>query len=108
MHNELILINPWIFDFAAYDLWSKPLGLLTLAGCLRERGFPVRIIDCLDVHHPEMVKTPAHPQPVRRTYGTGKYWREKIQKPSPLGHIPRAYSRYGISEEVFLNELKKS
>jgi hypothetical protein len=23
-----LLINPWICDFSAYDLWSKPLGLL--------------------------------------------------------------------------------
>jgi hypothetical protein len=33
---KLILINPWIYDFAAYDLWSKPLGLLYLAGYLRD------------------------------------------------------------------------
>jgi len=27
----LLLINPWVYDFAAYDLWAKPLGLLYLA-----------------------------------------------------------------------------
>ena len=37
MKSTLILINPWIYDFAAYDLWSKPLGLLYLAGWFRER-----------------------------------------------------------------------
>ena len=35
---HLLLINPWIFDFAAHDLWGKPLGLLLLGGLLRARG----------------------------------------------------------------------
>ncbi|MFQ5628541.1 MAG: hypothetical protein ACE5I1_07255 [bacterium] len=26
-----LLVNPWITDFAAYDFWSKPLGLLYIA-----------------------------------------------------------------------------
>ena len=25
-----LLINPWIYDFAAYDLWMKPLGIFYL------------------------------------------------------------------------------
>ncbi len=107
MSNTLILINPWIYDFAAYDLWSKPLGLLSLAGLLRQRGFSVHLIDCLDVHHPDMMSSPTLPRPVRRSYGTGKFWREKIPKPRSLEHIPRAYSRYGISKDVFLKELQK-
>jgi len=107
MSTTLILINPWIYDFAAYDLWSKPLGLLSLAGMLRERGFSVHLIDCLDVHHPDMMTSSTLPRPVRRSYGTGKFWREKIPKPPPLEHIPRAYSRYGVSKDVFLKELQK-
>ena len=31
----ILLINPWIYDFAAYDLWSKPLGLLYIAALLK-------------------------------------------------------------------------
>ena len=27
---HILLVNPWIHDFAAYDFWAKPLGLLTL------------------------------------------------------------------------------
>jgi len=30
--KRILLINPWIYDFAAYDLWVKPLGLLSLGG----------------------------------------------------------------------------
>jgi radical SAM superfamily enzyme YgiQ (UPF0313 family) len=105
MEPQLILINPWIHDFAAYDLWSKPLGLLYLAGCLRERGFHIHLTDCLDVHHPGMKTDPSLSRPVRRAYGTGKFRREKIPTPEPLRHIARSYSRYGISRDVFVRDL---
>ncbi|MBW1919690.1 MAG: radical SAM protein [Deltaproteobacteria bacterium] len=107
MEPELVLINPWIHDFAAYDLWSKPLGLLYLAAYLRDSGFKVHLIDCLDIHHPEMMKTPGFLQPTRRKYGTGKFWRQEVVKPPGLEHIPRPYSRYGISPKLFLKELQK-
>lgn len=107
MTPTLILINPWIYDFAAYDLWSKPLGLLYLAGYFRQCGFNIHLIDCLDVHHPEMKADPSMKMPTRRAYGTGKYWRKRIRKPSPLSYIPRPYSRYGLSLKVFEEELNK-
>ncbi len=106
MKPELIFINPWIYDFAAYDLWSKPLGLLALAGFLRSRGCHVHLVDCLDVHHPAMASSPSLKKPVRRRYGTGKFWREKVPKPLPLKHVSRSYSRYGISRQAFVEDLK--
>lgn len=107
MKPTLILINPWIYDFAAYDLWSKPLGLLYLAGWLRESGFDIHLIDCLDVHHSGMSGNSSLTPPKRRLYGTGKFWREVVPKPSPLQDIPRPYSRYGLLPEVFEQELRK-
>jgi len=106
MTPSLILINPWIYDFAAYDLWSKPLGLLYLAGYLRYCGFNIHLIDCLDVYHPGMRDDPAVKTPKRRMYGTGKYWRQKVPRPLPLKDIRRTYSRYGLSTRIFENELK--
>ena len=107
MKPTLILINPWIYDFAAYDLWSKPLGLLYLASYLSRCGFQICLIDCLDIHHPEMKVSPSMAKPVRRLYGTGKFWRKKVSKPSTLAHINRPYSRYGITTQLFIQELKK-
>ena len=107
MNPSLILINPWIYDFAAYDLWSKPLGLLYLASHLRSCGFKIHLIDCLDVHHPGMKDDVSAKQPVRRPYGTGKFWKQKVLKPSPLEDIPRSYNRYGITRELFIEELLK-
>jgi radical SAM superfamily enzyme YgiQ (UPF0313 family) len=103
MKPTLILINPWIYDFAAYDLWSRPLGLLHLAGSLRSWGFQVHLVDCLDIHHPLMGEA-AHPH--RRSYGTGKYWRTSVPRPLPLLQEQRTYSRYGISPDAFREDLK--
>ncbi len=107
MTPSLILINPWIYDFAAYDLWSKPLGLLYLAGYLRQCGFKIHLIDCLDVNHPGMKDESLMKRPKRRLHGTGKFWRQNVPKPFPLKHFPRPYSRYGLSLKTFEIELKK-
>ena len=107
MKPSIILINPWIYDFAAYDLWSKPLGLLMLAADLRQRGFHVHLIDCMDVDHPAMVTESTLKHPKRRQFGTGKFWRQIIKKPDVLKETDRPYSRYGLLPEVFDDALKQ-
>jgi radical SAM superfamily enzyme YgiQ (UPF0313 family) len=102
---SLILINPWIYDFAAYDLWSKPLGLLYLAGYLRACGFNIHLIDCLAVHHPALNNRAL---PTRRVYGTGKFLRERAIRSPSLKHVPRSYSRYGIPRQLFVNALREA
>ncbi len=99
--QTLVLINPWIYDFAAYDLWSKPLGLLSLAGYLRECGFAIKLIDCMDIHHPALGDNPNCKPPVRRKFGTGKFFREKLPTPQPLRNTDRSYSRYGMPLSLF-------
>ena len=107
MKPKILLINPWIYDFAAYDLWSKPLGLLSIASALRQQGLEVHLIDCLDIHHPGMKQDPSLSPPVRRSYGTGKFWRQRVSKPPPLKWVPRTYSRYGITGYLFKGDLEK-
>lgn len=104
--TSVILINPWIYDFAAYDLWSKPLGLLYIASYLREQNLSVHVIDCMDPNNPEMIKSNSTTSPVRRNYGTGKYFRKIIPKPDTLKHIDRPYSRYGIDPELLKARLE--
>jgi len=95
MHNKkILLVNPWVYDFAAFDLWAKPLGLLYLGAMLRQNGCRVDLIDCL-----------ASDQPVPRIYGQGKFRREVVDNPAPLKHIPRHYARYGMSIESFRAKL---
>ena len=105
MKKDLVLINPWIYDFAAYDLWAKPLGLLYIASYLRSCGFNIYFIDCLDIYNPYMEKSGLK-KPKRRAYGTGKFWKQKISPPYPLKEIKRLYSRYGITPKVLEIELK--
>lgn len=105
MIRNVLLINPWIYDFAAYDFWNKPIGLLSLASLLRINGIKVSFLDCLDPYHPGMHYTNHDRTPKRKISGNGSYARERIPKPGPLKFFPRHYQRYGISEEVFLRSL---
>ena len=105
-NQPILLINPWIYDFAAYDLWSKPLGLLYIAAKLRHCGFSVELLDCMDIHNKNMGLEKGSRSPVRRHYGTGKFWRERITPPDALKDIKRAYSRYGLSLPAFRRELE--
>jgi hypothetical protein len=103
-NESILLINPWIYDFAAFDLWAKPLGLLYIAALLRNRGYEIDYIDCLDIHHSTMVGERGVPQ--RKQYHQGHFSKENIDKPPSLAGIPRKYSRYGISEETFRERLE--
>jgi radical SAM superfamily enzyme YgiQ (UPF0313 family) len=98
---HILLVNPWIHDFAAYDFWAKPLGLLTLAALLRSHGFSVSYIDCLDRFHP---KAPAADPAAR--YGRGPYLKTRIAKPRGLRNVQRTFSRYGIKPRWFREDLQ--
>jgi radical SAM superfamily enzyme YgiQ (UPF0313 family) len=101
----VLLINPWIYDFAAYDLWVKPLGLLYIAGVLRKNGYEIHFIDCLDAGDHQLMDTKGIKKADRKHYGTGHFLKEHIEKPVALNAIPRKYSRYGISPQLFQEEL---
>ena len=100
MQKNLLLINPWIYDFTAYDLWSKPLGLLYIASFLRKFNFDISYIDCMD-------KYDFGWQPKVRQFGKGNFYRREVEKPDILEHIPRKYCRYGIPEKAFRERLSK-
>ena len=97
---HILLVNPWIHDFAAYDFWAKPVGLLYLASILRDHGYFVSYIDCLDRFHKKTAKS----DPGKR-HGRGPYLKTTIPKPSKLNNIPRNYSRYGIKQQWFKEDL---
>ena len=102
---EILLVNPWIDDFAAYDFWVKPLGLLSIGGVLRESGCKVRLLDCMDRHHPALSGHGGIS--VQRTLsdGTGHFYKEILPKPALLRMVPRRYGRYGMPEEIVRKEL---
>lgn len=101
---KILLVNPWIHDFAAYDLWIKPLGLLRIAGWLRRCGFQVELIDCLDPEDPTVVDMGIK----RGPFGQGKFLREAIPKPRCLEGVPRLYCRYGLPPDVIMERLRRT
>ncbi|MDD5170224.1 MAG: cobalamin-dependent protein, partial [Syntrophales bacterium] len=101
MSKSALLINPWIYDFSAYDYWMKPLGLLYMASYLRENGLHVRFIDCLNPLSPEAPPDAALKIPKRKPGGHGKLPKEEVAKPETLEDIPKKYHRYGMKRSSF-------
>jgi radical SAM superfamily enzyme YgiQ (UPF0313 family) len=93
-----ILINPWVYDFATMNLWSRPLGLLRVAEYMSRFDLEINFIDCMDVIEPGR----------KKQYGTGNYPRTIVKKPKVLEPVPRYFARYGISIDTFREKLKKS
>ncbi|MFC1485373.1 radical SAM protein, partial [bacterium] len=93
--KKALCINPWICDFAAFDLWMKPLGLLYIARVLANNNFAIDYIDCLDARISF------------KKYGSGKFYSEEIEKPEVYRNFQRKYKRFGIKTEDFLKRLQK-
>src|SRR6185503_18699962 len=73
---KLLLVNPPIYDFTAYDFWLRPYGLLRVAG--RLRTCDLTAFDYLVSRH-------------RDDFGRGQFDRQLISKPAPLSDVPRRF-----------------
>lgn len=97
MTNNILLINPWVHDFTAFNLWAKPLGLLYIGSTLQHFGYRVVMIDCLhDYEYPYK----------QQLYGKRSYYSQKIDKPSVFCDIPRTFKRYGMPQDEFISKLE--
>jgi radical SAM superfamily enzyme YgiQ (UPF0313 family) len=85
--GNVLLINPWICDFAAHNLWIEPIGLLMIASALRDNDFTVSVVDCL---------APYPGAPAARADGSGKFTKTALDKPDAIKFVPRRYGRYGV------------
>ena len=101
--KRILLVNPWIYDFTAYDFWLRPLGLLCLASLLQKIPHcELFFLDCLDRFHPAL-----GPRVRVKEDGRGPFPKEEVPKPDVLRDIPRKFSRYGLPPEVVRQELKR-
>ncbi|WP_459914798.1 B12-binding domain-containing radical SAM protein [Desulfocicer niacini] len=100
---HILCVNPWIHDFAAYDFWAKPLGLLGLAAILRDHGMTVKFLDCLDRFHPR-----AGSGAKILNDGRGPFLKKEIPPPRGVGHMGQRFSRYGIEPNWFRQDLKNT
>jgi radical SAM superfamily enzyme YgiQ (UPF0313 family) len=91
---RILLVNPWIYDFAAANLWARPLGLLKVAECLSAYDMELSLIDCADSF-----------RGMKR--GRSKYPKEEVKKPQCLKSVPRTFGRYGIGVDEFRTRLRE-
>lgn len=92
MKKKILLINPWIFDFAAYNFWSRPLGLLKVVEFLSSFDCELNFIDATDSF-------------IIKRWGIGKFTTEIVDKPAILRQFPYKYKKYGITYQDFRNKL---
>ena len=93
-------INPWIYDFAAYNLWSRPAGLLACLDMLGRSGADTALLDCL---HPMWRDAP---WPQSQAFGAGPWPKTQMPVPYTLSHVPRRLSRYGLPPDLVQGALK--
>jgi len=88
-------INPPVYDFTWFDLWSKPVGLLAIMQNLRRSGNDVHLVDCLYESR----------APTQKSLDFGRWQTERtlVDKPEPYRDVPRRYYRFGLGSA----ELRK-
>lgn len=93
---RVLLINPYIYDFAAYSFWSSPLGLLYVGAILRKNVMDVTLIDC-------MVTVEGK----RKADGRVPFLKARSSRPlpEPLAASGKRIKRYGISEDALRERL---
>ncbi|WP_035244696.1 B12-binding domain-containing radical SAM protein [Desulfonatronovibrio hydrogenovorans] len=92
-------INPWIYDFAAFNVWSRPAGLLCCLDMFSRSGADTALADFMD----RMVPGPHWPRAAAT--GRGHYPKTFLPKPWVLKNIPRQYSRYGLARDMSAQAL---
>lgn len=108
--NKALFINPPIYDFALFDLFLKPYGLLRVEKAFLTNKYQTEFLNCLDYKEPNSMEKLGEAK--RKKNGTGKFFRDYI-KNTMFADLPvivyaqeqvkRRIFRYGILEE----EIKK-
>jgi hypothetical protein len=110
--KRILLVNPPIYDFTAYDFWLRPYGLLSVGGLFRDKA-ELLLFDYMDRWGYEGFKSGGGKgvknrvsKMGRRRYGRGSYRKRRVAKPGVFGDVPRYFYRYGRKREEFREFLK--
>jgi radical SAM superfamily enzyme YgiQ (UPF0313 family) len=103
MRAKVLLVNPPVCDFAAYDFWLKPYGLLRAGGMLRSMA-EMSLFDYMDRLHPAFE---ASIREKTNSDGCGPYPAQRLPKPEALKDIPRYWRRFGLPRSVFQRYLSE-
>jgi pyruvate-formate lyase-activating enzyme len=90
---KVLLVNPPIYDFTAYDFWLQPYGMFRVAGRLRHACK----LSCFNF----LVSAQ------QDEWGRGRFPEEIITKPRSFRDIPRRYRRFGRSRIEFQRYLRQ-
>ena len=101
---RLLLFQPPIYDFALFDLFLKPYGLLRLGRWFEESGYEIFFLNALDYNEAETNSLLGYPR--RMPNGTGKFPRMRVPLPNGVDSL-RSFGRYGILPEVLKTKMKK-
>ncbi len=101
---KILLVNPAVFDFTAYDFWSKPYGMMRVAGRLRN------VTDFLWFDYMDRSEHAAlHPRCEKSdSWGRGRFYSQVAEKPDFLQDLPRKYRRFGLPRADFRRFLRES
>ena len=103
MKPRILLVNPPIYDFSAYDFWLKPYGMLRAAGFLRGQ-VEFQLFDFMD-------RADARVPPGRYRsdpWGRGEFFSQPASKPNVFADIPRQFRRFGLPRRTFRDHLLRS
>jgi len=98
--KKILLVNPPIFDFTAFDFWMKPFGLLKIGGYLRNKA-EIRLFDFMDRGH----QLYSGHSLKKDRWGRGKFFSTRVEKPAALENCPMKFRRFGLPPELFKQEL---
>ena len=101
--GRLLLINPWIYDFAAFNLWVEPIGLLSIGSIFRQHGYQLDFIDCLDRYNPDLLKLQGTDRTQGQTPTAQANITENRLNAQRLSKMYRAISAGTVSRQRFLN-----
>ncbi|MCM8767662.1 MAG: radical SAM protein [Candidatus Omnitrophica bacterium] len=99
---KALFVNPPIYDFSAFDLWSKPFGFLKIMDLFRKNKFEIFYFDFMDRNH----KFYNNLKLKKGKFGCGRYFYKEEEKPEIYRNIPRKYKRFGLPIEIFIEFLK--
>ena len=107
---RILLLNPPIYDFAAFDMWARPAGLLYLGAALRQAGHLVDLVDCTWWRDPALLglNRPGRLRARRQPDGSGKLPRflDGFERPAELAEVKRLYSCYGMPPPLLERRLR--
>lgn len=97
MTVRILLVNPPVYDFSAYDFWLKPYGLLRVAGYMRGKA-RFSLFDFMDRER-ETLRLKSD------RWGRGEFSSIDVVRPPSLNDIPRRFHRFGLPRETFRDYL---